>query len=137
MLARWTTRRRSNYLPPVNPAKTRYTPLFRIPMLKIVVHMLGSALASAEKFTLPGDGAHFEQEGLQARGFGQRIYRGAPEQNPCCFSGQMRLDDIATKINSEAALVSQKCFWTGAVRKANQDAEDILAVVLDKHFPSK
>ena len=68
-------------------------------------------------------------------------WRGSNFFPPVCSgeaSRQMTLDDIATKINSEAALLSQKWFWPSAVlRKANQDAEDFLAVVLDKPFSNK
>lgn len=97
------------------------------------------SLASVEKLMLPGEqNSTFEQSALQARALGQTIDKGIPEKNPYCFSHQMTLDDIATKINSEVALGNQKGFWSSAVLiKLNRNAKDILAVVLDKPFSSK
>lgn len=53
-------------------------------------------------------------------------------------SRQMTLDDLATKINSEAALDNKKCFSPNAVLiKTNQNDKYILAIVLDKSFSNK
>ncbi|WP_438958456.1 hypothetical protein [Porticoccus sp.] len=50
----------------------------------------------------------------------------------------MTLDDLATKINSEAALDNKKCFSPRAVLiTADQNDKYILAVVLDKPFSNK
>lgn len=93
-------------------------------------------LASAEKFTLPDEqNLSFEQRALQTRAGGQMIYQGVPERNPYWFPPYLTLDDIVTKINSEAALGDQCVIRpSGSSIKAGQNAEDILAVVLKKHF---